>query len=51
MTKLRLVRNLMEGIHVAAVIEVMSLSEKAGLDIDTLFEIIKGAAGSSRTDN
>lgn len=46
-SKLRLVRQVMAGVHLAAAAEAMSLGAKVGLDTKQLFEIISTAAGSS----
>jgi len=45
--KLRLVTQVMVGVHLAAAAEAMSLGVKVGLEPTKLFEIISTAAGSS----
>jgi 3-hydroxyisobutyrate dehydrogenase len=44
---LKLVEQVMSGVHLAATAEAMSLGKKVGLDTKQLFEIIAGAAGNS----
>ena len=45
--KLKLVSQIMSGVHLAAAAEAMSLGAKVGLDTKTLYEIISTAAGTS----
>jgi len=45
--KLKIVSQLMAGVHLAAAAEAMSLGMKVGLEPNKLFEIISTAAGSS----
>jgi 3-hydroxyisobutyrate dehydrogenase len=45
--RLRLVRQAMAGVHLAAAAEAMSLGAKVGLDTQKLYEIISTAAGTS----
>lgn len=45
--KVRLVSQIMAGVHVAAAAEAMALGEKVGLDLQQLYEIISTAAGAS----
>lgn len=45
--KLKLVSQIMTGVHLAAATEAMSLGAKVGLDLNQLFEIISTAAGAS----
>ena len=45
--KLKLVAQLMKGVHLAAAAEAMSLGVKVGLEPKQLYTIIAGAAGSS----
>ena len=45
--KLKLVSQLMAGVHLAAAAEAMSLGAKVGLDAKKLYEIISTAAGTS----
>jgi 3-hydroxyisobutyrate dehydrogenase len=46
-TKLKLVEIIMKGVHLVSAMEAMSLGKTVGLETQQLFEIIKGAAGSS----
>jgi 3-hydroxyisobutyrate dehydrogenase len=46
-TKLKLVESIMKGVHLVSTMEAMSLGKTVGLETQQLFEIIKGAAGSS----
>lgn len=45
---LKLVKQAMAGVHLAAAAEAMSLAAKVGLDAKTMFEIISTAAGASK---
>jgi 3-hydroxyisobutyrate dehydrogenase len=45
--KLKLVKQLMAGVNLAAAAEAMSLGVKVGLDTEKLYEIISTAAGTS----
>jgi 3-hydroxyisobutyrate dehydrogenase len=45
--KLKLVSQIMAGVHLAAAAEAMSLGAKVGLDTKKLYEIISTAAGTS----
>jgi 3-hydroxyisobutyrate dehydrogenase len=45
--KLKLVTQIMKGVHAAATVEAMSLGVKVGLEPQQLMEIISGAAGTS----
>lgn len=45
--KLKIVIQLMAGVHIAAAAEAMSLGVKVGLEPQQLYEIIAGAAGNS----
>jgi len=45
--KLKLVKQLMAGVNLAAAAEAMSLGVKVGLDTEKLYEIISTAAGAS----
>jgi len=47
-SKLKLVTQVMAGVHLAAAAEAMSLGMKVGLEPTKLFEIIATAAGTSR---
>lgn len=47
MNKLKLVENIMKAVHLVSAVEAMSLGKTVGLETNQLFEIIKGAAGSS----
>ncbi|RDW74934.1 hypothetical protein BP6252_06076 [Coleophoma cylindrospora] len=46
-TKLQLVKQVLIGVHTVAAVEAMSFGVKVGLDTKTMYDIIKGAAGSS----
>lgn len=46
-SKVKLVNNLMFGIHLATAAEAMALGARAGLNVRNLFNIISTAAGSS----
>jgi len=46
-SKVKLVTQIMAGVHLAAAAEAMSLGIKVGLEPTKLFEIISTAAGSS----
>jgi 3-hydroxyisobutyrate dehydrogenase len=45
--KLKLVEDILVGVHLAAAVEAMVFGKKIGLDPDLLYEIVKGAAGVS----
>jgi len=45
--KLKLVRQISAGVYLASAAEAMSLGAKVGLELQQLYEIISGAAGSS----
>jgi 3-hydroxyisobutyrate dehydrogenase len=45
--KLKIVTQLMAGVHIAAAAEAMSLGVKVGLEPNQLYGIIAGAAGNS----
>jgi 3-hydroxyisobutyrate dehydrogenase len=45
--KLKIVAQLMAGVHLAAAVEAMSLGMKVGLEPNKLYEIVSTAAGSS----
>lgn len=46
-SKVKLVNNLMFGIHLATAAEAMALGARAGLNVHNLFDIISTAAGNS----
>lgn len=46
-SKLKMINQLLAGVHIAAAAEAMSLAAKIGLDLKTVFEVIKVSAGSS----
>ncbi len=46
-SSVKLVNQLLAGVHIAAACEAMTLGVKMGLDPDTLFEVISNSAGSS----
>lgn len=43
----KLVNQLLAGVHIAAACEAMALGAKLGLDLGTLYEVISNSAGSS----
>lgn len=43
----KMINQLLAGVHIAAAAEAMALGIKAGADPETLFEVISGSAGSS----
>ncbi|PQE28055.1 hypothetical protein CJF32_00005815 [Rutstroemia sp. NJR-2017a WRK4] len=45
--KLKLVEDILAGVHLAAAVEAMVFGKKIGLDPELLYEIVKGAAGAS----
>jgi 3-hydroxyisobutyrate dehydrogenase len=45
--KLKLVEDILAGVHLAAAVEAMVFGKKIGLDANLLYEIVKGAAGAS----
>jgi 3-hydroxyisobutyrate dehydrogenase len=45
---LKLVKQALAGVHLAAAAEAMSLAAKVGLDAKTMYEIISTAAGASK---
>lgn len=47
-SELKLVKQAMAGVHLAAAAEAMCLAAKVGLDANTMFEIISTAAGASK---
>lgn len=46
--ELKLVKQAMAGVHLAAAAEAMCLAAKVGLDAKTMYEIISTAAGASK---
>lgn len=43
----KMVHQLLAGVHIAVAAEALALAAKAGLDVKQLYEIVKGAAGAS----
>lgn len=43
----KMVHQLLAGVHVATTAEALALAAKAGLDVDQMYEIVNGAAGAS----
>ena len=43
----KMVHQLLAGVHIAVAAEALALAAKAGLDVRQLYEIVKGAAGNS----
>ena len=43
----KMINQLLAGVHIAAACEAMALAAKLGLDLNTVFEVIKGSAGNS----
>lgn len=46
-SSVKMVNQLLAGVHIAAACEAMALGARAGADARTLFEVISGSAGSS----
>jgi 3-hydroxyisobutyrate dehydrogenase-like beta-hydroxyacid dehydrogenase len=46
-SSVKLINQLLAGVHIAAAAEAMAFGAKLGLDTSNLFEIIKNAAGGS----
>jgi 3-hydroxyisobutyrate dehydrogenase len=46
-SKVKMVNQLLAGVHIAAAAEAMALGIKAGADANVLFEVISNSAGSS----
>ena len=43
----KMVHQLLAGVHIVAAAEALSLASKAGLDVEQMYNIVNGAAGSS----
>ena len=43
----KMVHQLLAGVHIAVAAEALALAAKAGLDLRQLYDIVKGAAGAS----
>lgn len=43
----KMVHQLLAGVHIAVAAEALALAAKAGLDVRQMYEIVKGAAGNS----
>mmetsp|Transcript_5495 Transcript_5495/g.11964 ORF Transcript_5495/g.11964 Transcript_5495/m.11964 type:complete len:332 (-) Transcript_5495:390-1385(-) len=43
----KMVHQLLAGVHIVAAAEALALAERAGLDVDQMYDIVEGAAGSS----
>jgi L-threonate 2-dehydrogenase len=43
----KMVNQLLAGVHIAAACEAIALASKLGLDLDTVYEVITGSAGNS----
>ena len=46
-SKVKMINQLLAGVHIAAACEAMALGIKAGIDPQTLYEVISNSAGSS----
>lgn len=46
-SKVKMINQLLAGVHIAAATEAMALGIKAGIDPDILYEVISNSAGSS----
>ena len=42
-----MVHQLLAGVHIVVAAEALALAAKAGVDVQQLYDIVKGAAGSS----
>jgi len=43
----KMVHQLLAGVHIAVAAEALALAAKAGLDVRQLYDIVQGAAGAS----
>ncbi len=43
----KMINQLLAGVHIAAACEAMTLAAKLGLDLEVVYEVIKGSAGNS----
>lgn len=46
-SQVKMINQLLAGVHIAATAEAMTLAAKAGIDLKTLYEVISVSAGSS----
>ncbi|TXI00527.1 MAG: NAD(P)-dependent oxidoreductase [Rhizobium sp.] len=46
-SQVKMINQLLAGVHIAATAEAMALAAKAGIDLKTLYEVIRVSAGSS----
>jgi L-threonate 2-dehydrogenase len=46
-SRMKMINQLLAGVHIAATAEAMALGIRAGIDPDTLYEVISNSAGSS----
>ena len=46
-SRVKMINQLLAGVHIAATAEAMTLAAKAGIDLKTLYEVIRVSAGSS----
>lgn len=46
-TKLKLVEDILAGVHLVAAVEAMAFGQAIGLDTEMLYDVVKGAAGAS----
>jgi 3-hydroxyisobutyrate dehydrogenase len=44
---IKMINQLLAGVHIAAMAEAFALAARAGADLDTVYEVISNAAGSS----
>ena len=45
---IKVINNMLFGIHISALLEAIELGEKAGINLQVLYEIIKQSTGSSK---
>ncbi|WP_093158620.1 L-threonate dehydrogenase [Aliiruegeria lutimaris] len=46
-SRVKMINQLLAGVHIAAMAEAMTLGAKMGVDLGTLYEVITGSAGNS----
>jgi putative dehydrogenase len=46
-SKVKMINQLLAGVHIAAATEAMALGIRAGIDPDALYEVISNSAGNS----
>ncbi|WP_340162788.1 L-threonate dehydrogenase [Falsochrobactrum tianjinense] len=46
-SKVKMINQLLAGVHIAAAAEALTLAAKIGLDLETVFDVIRVSAGSS----